>query len=168
VTLWGSGVGADTSNADTTYPQNQNNLTNIPMQVYIGGISANILYRGRSQYPGLDLIDVVIPANVSPGCYVSAVVETGSVVSNTVTVPVSPKGGQCSDPSLGLSGTQLQTLAAKGATGVNSVAIMVSQYTNAGGKVTDQAMVLAASTIDADYASSGSCTVFPPGGEFPF
>src|SRR5580658_6897738 len=43
VTLWGSGVGADTSNGDTTYPQKQNNLTNIPMQVYIGGISANIL-----------------------------------------------------------------------------------------------------------------------------
>jgi uncharacterized protein (TIGR03437 family) len=49
VTLWGWGVCADTSNADTTYPQNQNNLTNIPMQVYIGGISANILYRRRSQ-----------------------------------------------------------------------------------------------------------------------
>jgi hypothetical protein len=174
VTLWGSGVGADTSNTDTTYPQNQNNLTNIPMQVYIGGISANILYRGRSQYPGLDLIDVVIPANVSLGCYVSVVVETGSIVSNTVTVPVSPKGGPCSDPSLGLSGTQLQTLAAKGAAGVKSVAVTVSQYTNAGGNVTDQAMVLAASTIGAEfgsgsnYASAGSCTVFPPGGEFPF
>ena len=174
VTLWGSGVGADTSNADTTYPQNQNNLTNIPMQVYIGGISANLLYRGRSQYPGLDLIDVVIPANVSPGCYVSVVVQTGSVVSNAVTVPVSPKGGPCSDPSLGLSGTQLQTLAAKGAAGAKSVAVTVSQYTNAGGKVTDQAMVLAASTIGAEfgsgsnYASEGSCTVFPPGGEFPF
>ncbi|HTB15307.1 MAG TPA: hypothetical protein VK752_27235 [Bryobacteraceae bacterium] len=66
MTLWGSGVDADTSNGDTTYPQKQNNLTNIPIQVYIGGISANILYRERSQYPGLDLIDVVIPANVSP------------------------------------------------------------------------------------------------------
>src|SRR5580704_11911566 len=174
VTLWGSGVGADTSNADTTYPQNQNNLTNIPMQVYIGGISANILYRGRSQYPGLDLINVVIPANVSPGCYVSIVVETGSVVSNTVTVPVSPQGGSCLDPALGLSGTELQTLAAKGATPVKSLAITVSQYTNSGGKVTDEARVLAASTIAAEfgsgsnYASEGSCTVFPQGGEFPF
>jgi uncharacterized protein (TIGR03437 family) len=114
VTLWGSGVGADTSNDDRTFPQNQNNLTNIPMQIYIGGISANILYRGRSQYPGLDQIDVVVPANVSPGCYVSVVVETGSIVSNSVTVPVSPNGGACSDPALGLSGTQLQALANKG------------------------------------------------------
>ena len=174
ITLWGSGVGADTSNADTTYPQNQNNLTNIPMQVYIGGISANILYRGRSQYPGLDLIDVAIPANVSPGCYVSVVVETGSVVSNTVTVPVSPNGGPCSDPTLGLSGTQLQTLAAKGAAGANSMAVTVSQYTNANGKVTNQAMVLASSIIGVEfgsgsnYASEGSCTVFSPGVEFRF
>jgi hypothetical protein len=173
-TLWGSGIGTDTSNSDTTYPQNQNNLTNIPMQVYVGGISANILYRGRSQYPGLDLIDLVIPANVSPGCYVSVVVETGSVVSNTVTVPVSPKGGPCSDPALGLSGTQLQSLAAKGATPVKSVAVTVSQFTNAAGKVTDQAYVLSASTISAEfgsgnyYASQGSCSVFPPGTGFPF
>jgi uncharacterized protein (TIGR03437 family) len=174
VTLWGSGVGADTSNSDTTSPQNQNNLTNIPMQVYIGGISANILYRGRSQYPGLDLINVVIPANVSPGCYVSIVVETGSVVSNTVTVPVSPQGGSCLDPALGLSGTELQTLAAKGATPVKSLAITVSQYTSAAGKVTDQAMVLAVSTGSVEfgsgnyYASEGSCSVFPPGTGFPF
>ena len=174
VTLWGSGVGADTSNNDTTYPQNQNNLTNIPMQVYIGGISANILYRGRSQYPGLDQIDVVIPANVSPGCYVSVVVETGSIVSNTVTVPVSPKGGACADPALGLSGTQLQSLAAKGATPVQSVAVTVSQYTNSGGTVSDQAFVLAASVTSAEfgagnyYASEGSCSVFPPGTGFPF
>ncbi|HEV1286053.1 MAG TPA: hypothetical protein VNU44_12095 [Bryobacteraceae bacterium] len=174
VVLWGSGVGADTSNADTTYPQNQNNLTNIPMQVYIGGISANILYRGRSQYPGLDLIDVVIPPNVSLGCYVSVVVETGSVVSNTVTVPVSAKGGPCSDPALGLSGTQLQSLAAFGATPVKSVAVTVSQYTTSSGKVTDQASVISAATLSAEYGSGdyytsqGSCAVLARGSEFPF
>jgi uncharacterized protein (TIGR03437 family) len=173
VTLWGSGVGADTSNSDTTFPQNQNNLTNIPMQVYIGGISANILYRGRSQYPGLDLIDVVIPANVAPGCYVSVVVQTGAVVSNTVTVPVSAKGGACSDPALGLSGTQLQALAAKGSTPVNSLAVMVSQYTTSAGKVTDQAFVLSVTTASFEfgsgyfYASEGSCSVFQSGNGFP-
>ena len=58
VVLWGSGVGPDLSNDDRTYPMNQNNLTNIPIQVYIGGIAANILYRGRSQYPGVDQIDI--------------------------------------------------------------------------------------------------------------
>jgi len=110
VILWGSGVGPDLSNDDRTYPLKQNNLTDTPMQVYIGGVSANVLYRGRSQYPGVDQIDVVIPLNVLPGCFVSVVAMSGSIVSNTVTVPV---GGPlfCSDTGLSYSGRQFQSLA---------------------------------------------------------
>jgi uncharacterized protein (TIGR03437 family) len=174
IILWGSGVGADTSNDDRTYPQLQNNLTNIPIEVYIGGISANVLYRGRSPYPGLDQINVVVPANVTPGCFVSVVVETSSIVSNTVTVPVHPKGGACSDPALGLSGAQLQSLANKGSAPVNTLAVIVSQYTSSNGTVDDLALVLSSSMISAQfgdgnlYASEGSCSVFEPGTRFPF
>jgi len=174
IILWGSGVGADTSNDDRTCPQIQNNLTNIPIEVYIGGISANVLYRGRSPYPGLDQINVVVPANVTPGCFVSVVVETGSILSNAVTVPVNPKGGACSDPALGLSGTQLQSLANKGNAPVNTLAVIVSQYTSSNGTVDDQALVLSTSTISAQfgdgnfYASQGSCSVFQPGTRYPF
>jgi uncharacterized protein (TIGR03437 family) len=174
VILWGSGIGADTSNDDRTFPQNQNNLTNIPMQIYFGGISANILYRGRSQYPGLDQINVVVPANVSLGCYVSVVVETGSVVSNSVTLPVSPNGGACSDPALGLTGTQLQALANKGLAPVRSIGLLVSQQTGLNGTVSDGALVSSSSVISSEfgagylYASEGSCNVYPPGYGFPF
>jgi uncharacterized protein (TIGR03437 family) len=171
VILWGSGVGADTSNDDRTYPQTENNLTNIPMQVYVGGISATILYRGRSQYPGLDQIDITIPANVSPGCYVSVVAQTGSVVSNAVTVPISPNGGPCSDPALGLSGTQLESLAARGSP-VNGLAAAVSQSTDLGGTKTAAGVF----AVSADgslvgsgnyYASQGSCSVLQPGLTIP-
>ncbi len=173
IILWGSGLGADTSNDDRTYPQKQNNLTNIPIEVYIGGISANVLYRGRSEYPGLDQINVVIPENVSPGCYVSVIVETGSVVSNSVTVPVNRQGGACSDPGLGLSGTQLHSLAAKGNTPVNSLAVAISQFTNSTGTRDDEAYVLSSSISSSEfgagnhYASQGSCSVFEPGLGFP-
>src|SRR5215831_726246 len=54
IILWGSGVGADTSNDDRTYPMKQNNLANIPFQVYIGGILAQTAYYGRTQFPGVD------------------------------------------------------------------------------------------------------------------
>ena len=174
IIFWGSGLGADTSNDDRTYPQLQNNLTNIPIEVYVGGISANVLYRGRSPYPGLDQINVVVPANVAPGCFVSVVAETGSIVSNTVTVPVNPKGGACSDPGLGLSGTQLESLAAKGNTPVNSLALIVSQYTRSDGTQYDQALVLSDSVTSSLfgagslYASEGSCIVLEPGLPFPF
>ncbi|HEY1756484.1 MAG TPA: hypothetical protein VGG72_13875 [Bryobacteraceae bacterium] len=174
VTLWGSGVGADTSNDDRTYPLNQNNLTNIPMQVYIGGIPANVLYRGRSQFPGLDQIDVVVPASVPLGCYLSVVVETGSIVSNSVSLPVSPKGGACSDPALGLSGTQLQSLANKGVSPVKSVALVVSQQTGLNGAVSDGVLAFSISVNSSEfgagylYPSEGSCSVYPPGYGFPF
>src|SRR5260370_734527 len=68
IVLWGSGVGADPGNDDRIFPQKQNNLTSIPMQVFIGGLSAPILYRGRSQFPGVDQIDVTVPPRGGPGC----------------------------------------------------------------------------------------------------
>jgi uncharacterized protein (TIGR03437 family) len=100
VIIWGSGVGADTKNDDKTYPaQNLDNLTDIPMTAYIGGISANIVYRGRSQYPGVDQVIVTIPEGVTTGCNVSIVLVSGTVTSNFTTVAVNPNGGACSDPN---------------------------------------------------------------------
>ena len=167
ITLWGSGIGADPANDDRTYPQTTDNLANVPTQVFIGGISANLAYRGRSQYPGLDQFNVTIPANVPTGCFVSAVVQTGTVVSNAVTIPVSPNGGPCSDPASGLSGTQIQALANKPAGRANAIFITVNQTTQ-GGKTTSGALALAAAMPSAyfgkgyEFASQGSCTVVPP------
>lgn len=92
-------VGADTSNDDKTYPQKPNNLLNIPMQVFFGGIPASISYRGRSQYPGLDQIVVTIPQNVASGCSVPVVVESGTtpINSNSASIPIALKGGACSN-----------------------------------------------------------------------
>lgn len=175
ITLWGSGVGADPENDDRTYPQKQNDLTDVPLQVYIGGVSANVVYRGRSAYPGLDQINVVIPAGVAPaGCFVSVVANSDSVVSNTVTIPVASNGGACSDPGLGLTGAQLQALAAKGSTGAKSLTVTLAESTNLAGKVTDGAEVLSLSIASSqfgsgnNYASQGSCALFQPGLGFPF
>jgi uncharacterized protein (TIGR03437 family) len=110
VIIWGSGVGPDTKNDDKTYPaQNLDNLTNIPMTAYIGGIVANIVYRGRSQYPGVDQVVVTIPEGVTPGCNVSIVLVSGgsSVASNFATTAVNPNGGTCSDPNSPYSITSL-------------------------------------------------------------
>ncbi len=100
VIIWGSGVGADTKNDDKAYPlPNQDNLTNIPMTAYIGGVSATIVYRGRSTYPGVDQIVVTIPPNVPAGCNVSVVLVSGNVASNFTTIAVNQGGGACSDPN---------------------------------------------------------------------
>lgn len=102
VVLWGSGLGGDTANDDRSFPAHQDNLTSLSA-LYVGGVQAQILYQGRSQYPGVDQIDIVIPNGVS-GCFVSITALSGSgaapVVSNTVTLPVEQNGGACSDSNL--------------------------------------------------------------------
>lgn len=163
LTLWGSGIGADPSNDDRVYPQKQDNLTDIPLHIFIGGISATIEYRGRSQYPGLDQYDVTVPSNVTPGCFVSVVAQIGNIVSNAVTLPVNATGGTCSDAVTGLSGTQIQSLANKPGGKVNALVALVSVGTGPGSQI-GLAGALSSAYFGQgyEYASEGSCTVIPP------
>jgi len=94
VVLWGTGLGA-TSGSDASLPVQVDLGT--PIQVLVGGIQANILYRGRSASPGLDQINFQVPAGVT-GCNVSVGTFTsGSIVSNYTTMPISINGGACPD-----------------------------------------------------------------------
>ena len=172
IILWGSGIGGDTSSDDRTFPQNQNNLANIPLQVFFGGVSANVLYHGRSQFPGIDQINVVIPADVPTGCYVSVVAQSGSIVSNAVTLPVNSGGGQCSDPATGMNGTQFQTLASTAGGQVTTAGLGVGQFASANGNVAVGAVAAFTMFHSIEfgagyaYASEGSCTVSAPGFSF--
>lgn len=80
---------------------------NTPLQIYIGGVLATILYQGASVYPGVNQINVTIPQSVPTGCWVPLAAITGSVVSNVVTIPINPGGGACTDPQTGLNGNQI-------------------------------------------------------------
>ena len=83
----------------------------LQIEVDIGGVAAKVLYHGRSRYPGLDQINVVVPAGVS-GCAVSVDVVTGSYASNFATIPVAASGRTCSDPIIGVASNQLQSIRA--------------------------------------------------------
>lgn len=121
ITLWGSGVGPASGNE--TILQTPVNLTNIPIEVDVGDLVATVAYSGRSIYPGLDQINLVIPPNVQPGCWVSVVVRSGTSIGNFATIPVAPTGQMCTDTTTGYSGAQLQSLYNKGAFNVGSIAI---------------------------------------------
>jgi uncharacterized protein (TIGR03437 family) len=120
ITVWGTGLGADTANDDRTYPLKQDNLNDA--QVYIGGVSANVTYAGRSQYPGVDQIDVVVPS-VS-GCGISVVVVANGLASNFGTLPVNAGGGVCADPTLGITGTEIGIIGSQGTVRSGSVALI--------------------------------------------
>jgi uncharacterized protein (TIGR03437 family) len=169
VVLWGSGLGADTSNNDLTYPLKQNNLSYISA-LYIGGVQAQILYQGRSQYPGVDQIDVVIPNGVQ-GCFVSitAISGTGNaqLVSNTVTLPVEENGGPCSDSNFSLSAGQLTMLA--GLPSVKTGVVQINERSTPQGAVATSVVLGtffngAAAQYGSGYgsASYGSCFVSEP------
>jgi len=108
ITLWGSGLGADTADSDTVLTSSPH-AVNVPLTIYIGGIQAQVLYAGSSGYPGLVQINVTVPPNVVPGCGVPIIGVVGTFVSNTVTIPVDASGAVCQDPIRGTDGNGLLT-----------------------------------------------------------
>ena len=124
IILWGSGLGADTANNDRIYPMKQDNLNDAT--VYIGGVKADVLYAGRSLFPGVDQIDVYVPAlGAAPafeaasfegrdvprasagfqgGCTNSVFVVANGITSNYGTLPVAVDNGVCKDPDYGITG----------------------------------------------------------------
>lgn len=99
IQILGTGVGPITGD-DAAQPTPAD-MIDIPMTAEVGGVSARILYRGRSTSPGLDRIDIEIPSLASGmfGCSVPLVIKSGDIPSNTATVPVSQNGGPCPNSS---------------------------------------------------------------------
>lgn len=112
IVLWGSGLGAATGDETntTTTPGTLTGTT--PVEVWIGGQMATVIYAGRSTYPGLDQVNVTVPSNVS-GCFVSVYVQVGGAVSNSGTIAVAPAGTRtCSDAN-GFTATEIQNFYSK-------------------------------------------------------
>jgi hypothetical protein len=112
-------------------------------------------------------VNVTIPAGVSAGCAVSVVAVGGSNVSNTVTIPVNPGGGVCSDPILGVTGTEILNLGGKTTFNSGSVEVVQSTVSSvvrdvALGDFSSQQGSQTASGVG--YASPGNCIVTPQTG----
>ena len=166
IVLWATGLGADPADSDTAYSSSPH-AVNTPLQIYFGGVPATILYQGSAGYPGVNQIDVTIPASALTGCYVPLVAVTGTVVSNSVMFPVHPGGGDCVEQSQGtqLTGTQILkgaqdtlktgTLNLGLTSGPNGTAVNIdAAFENTSG-------LLAAATGRAGVISPGGCAVWP-------
>jgi uncharacterized protein (TIGR03437 family) len=169
--LWGSGLGADTADSDTTFTTSPH-AVNVPITVYMGGVAVTPGYAGSSGYPGLNQINVTVPSNVPFGCGVSVVAETGSGaaanVSNTMAIPISQAGGVCTDSALGYNGTTLTTTTTQSGT-YNFGSLGIVQTTtpvvgSSGGLQTSasgifEQVTYSASTTSGSVTSLGSCAV---------
>lgn len=105
--FWGTGLGPVTS--DETQPAVQADLTNIPLQVFIGGKPATILFRGRNACcSSVDTVYVTVPDGLS-GCAVSVNMQIGNLVSNTTTIAVAATGRTCTPVSSTSTGVGIGT-----------------------------------------------------------
>ena len=152
IVLWGSGLGAAAGD-ETKYPFPQADLTaKSNVKVYIGGQSAAVAYAGRSAFPSVDQINVVVPQGLS-GCNVGVIVQTGNFVSNSATVPVALSGRVCSDSATtGLTPTEYQDILNKGS--VRSGYIVVGKSTSQTPGFSIEGITLPSSTATSDYASA--------------
>jgi uncharacterized protein (TIGR03437 family) len=152
--IWGTGLGA-ISGSDAVLPVQTDLGT--PIQVFVGGVQANVLYRGRSAGVGLDQINVVVPSGVAPGCSVSLVVQTGALVSNNTSISIAPAGGQCSDAAN--SQTVFSSLSGKSSYRFAEfilLPVLSSTYAEAAFEGITQADL---AVIQSGSPSIGSCTV---------
>jgi uncharacterized protein (TIGR03437 family) len=107
IVLWSTGLGPNPADSDTTLTLTPH-AVNTPLEIFIGGVRATILYAGASPYPGVNQINLTIPQGVPAGCWVPLVAITNGVsVGNVVTLPITSGGGACKDVISQFTGDQL-------------------------------------------------------------
>jgi len=132
VVLWGSGLGADSARDVTFVTPVGGFAINSLAALYVGNIPATIGYQGASGYPGVNQLNVTIPANAPTGCHVPVVgVTAAGVPTNFITLPIG--AGVCQEPEWGRDGTALSSLATQAT--VNAGYIELNEPLDASGNV---------------------------------
>ena len=93
IVLWTTGLGTNAGPDSDTVFASTPHAVNTPLQIYIGGAAATVLYQGSAGYPGVNQVNLVIPASVPDGCWISLAAVAGGVVSNIATLPINRGGG---------------------------------------------------------------------------
>lgn len=118
--LWGTGLGA--VSGDETQPPAAFNFPGV--QVLIGTQLVTPSYAGRSSSPGLDQINVTVPAGISGGCKTSLAVIVNGVTGNVVSTSIAPAGqSTCGDTYGALTTANLQKAISSGSLNIGAVAL---------------------------------------------
>jgi uncharacterized protein (TIGR03437 family) len=91
--LWATGFGP-VNGSDASGAGLGQNMPNVPLTVWLGGVQATVSYQGRSGCcVGEDQIVFTVPANAPTGCAVPLLVQIGNNNSNNTLMPV-PNGSR--------------------------------------------------------------------------
>lgn len=92
VVLWGTGLGG-VDFPDNGAPVRGDLPYNVDLKV--GGVSAERLYTGRSDFPGIDFIFFNVPPGAPSGCDVPVQVEVEGYAGNVVNMAIHAEGQPC-------------------------------------------------------------------------
>lgn len=108
ITLWATGLGP-VSGGDSASSLGQ--TVNIPLTLWIGGVSVAVSYQGRSGCCiGEDQIQFTVPSNVPTGCAVPVIIQIGTLVSNSSMLPIASSGRSCTPSSPAITPAVVQAL----------------------------------------------------------
>ena len=168
--LWATGLGPVNGN-DAAGAGLGQNMPNIPLTVWLGGVQAPVSYQGRSGCCiGEDQIVFTVPANAPTGCSVPLAVQIGGQVSNTTAMPVASGSRNCATTIAEYTGAEAAILAGSITTG----SIKLAHFSDGGGTFEDDAKFqfqkISSSGFSAgtqpfaiswiDPAPLGTCTVY--------
>ena len=138
--LWATGLGP-IQGSDAAGAGLGENMPNIPVKVWLGGVQAKVNYQGRSGCCiGEDQVVFTVPDNAPTGCSVPLAVQIGSAVSNNILVPVANGSRTCPlvRSDLAPAGTeQIEQLVTAGP--VNAGSIRLARFSDGGGHFEDDA-----------------------------
>ncbi len=104
VSFWGTGLSA--VGFDETMPAQQVDMTNVPLEAFVGGRPANVLFRSRNACcSSVDVAYVEIPAG-SSGCSTPVTFKVGNIVSNTTSIATAESGRTCTPSNPALASAQ--------------------------------------------------------------
>jgi uncharacterized protein (TIGR03437 family) len=160
--LWGTGLGAVTGN-ETEPPKPPVNVNSGQVQVLVGNEPATVTYSGRSNSPGLDQINFVVPAGVT-GCKTSIVVTVKGVTGNVTSASIAPAGQTtCGDTYNGLTVYNLQKAMTSGS--LNLAGVELSHIDDGDDYLTANFVSFPLNTLirsfgGTDGPSIGSCLAY--------
>ncbi|MBZ5607986.1 MAG: hypothetical protein LAP38_07010 [Acidobacteriia bacterium] len=121
--LWATGLGPVPKDDSSSLGQN---MTNISLSLFVGGVKAEVSYQGRSGCCiGEDQIVFKVPDNAPLGCSVPLIVQVGGGISNSVWMPVAKGSRDCTPVNAALASVPVEQAVMSG-TSINIADITLS------------------------------------------
>jgi uncharacterized protein (TIGR03437 family) len=106
--LWATGLGPVSGN-DASGAGLGQNMPDIPLELWLGGVQAPVLYQGRSGCCiGEDQIVFTVPNSVPTGCAVPLLIQIGNQIGNATVMPVASGSRDCTPSNAGLAAVNVE------------------------------------------------------------